>query len=309
MDFTERVDNVYTIDTKMFGFDRYHSAYLVKGKEIALVDTGMADQLQTVRDGIKAHGFSPGDISNIFITHSHADHCGNVAPLLRECPGANVYIHPSGFENLTDPSIAQAIRKKFYSPEMFSRFTDMEPVPPSRIKYFNDGDIFDLGDGEKLKIIFAPGHQPDGVVILQEKNSGLFINDLVGNCLIDADAQYALNPPKSNPKQTMESLNKLLDVPVTYLYMGHYGICDKPKEVINRAIHIMQQLLEIGERCMAKGKPENIASEVIELAMPELEKLRAARGEALYQYASKEHVFSQAKLVAQYLIEELEPKF
>ena len=81
MDFTERVDNVYTIDTKMFGFGHYNSAYLVKGKEIVLVDTGMADQLQTVRDGIKAHGFSPGDISNILITHSHADHCGNVAPL------------------------------------------------------------------------------------------------------------------------------------------------------------------------------------------------------------------------------------
>ena len=307
MDFTERVDNVYVIDTKMFGFDHYHAAYLVKGKELALVDTGMADQLETVRNGIKAHGFSPSEISNIFITHSHADHCGNVAPLLRENPEANVYIHPSGSENLTDPSIAMAIRRKFYSPEMFSRFTDMEPVPPSRIKYFNDGDVFDLGDGERLKIIFAPGHQPDGVVILEEKNSGLFINDLVGNCLIDADAYYALNPPRSDPKQIIETLNKLLNVPVTYLYMGHYGISDKPKQVITRAINIMQQLLEIGAECMNEGKPENIAGKVIELAMPELEKLRAVRGEALYQYASQEHVFSQAKLVAQYLIGEVQP--
>ncbi|MBU2498394.1 MAG: MBL fold metallo-hydrolase [Proteobacteria bacterium] len=303
MDFAERLNNIYLIDTKMFGFERYNAAYLVEGEEIALVDTGGCDRLEAVRQGIKAHGFSPSDISYIFITHSHSDHCGNVAPLLRESPDAKVYIHPRGSENLTDPSIAQAIRKKVYSPEMFARFADMEPVPPSRIQYLNDGDIFDLGNGEILRIIFAPGHQPDGIVILEEKNRGLFINDLVGNYLPDADAHYALNPPKSDSKQAIESLEKLLHVPVAYLYLGHYGICDRPKQVIARAINFMQQLLEIGIKYMGEGKPESIADKVLEIIMPELEKLRPARGEALYQYASREHVSSQVKIFAEYCLE------
>ena len=33
MGFIERADNVYMIDTKMFGFDHYSSSFLVKGKE------------------------------------------------------------------------------------------------------------------------------------------------------------------------------------------------------------------------------------------------------------------------------------
>ena len=52
-----QVDNVYVIDTKMFGFDQYCSAFIVAGKEIALIDTGAATSADAVRDGIKAHGF------------------------------------------------------------------------------------------------------------------------------------------------------------------------------------------------------------------------------------------------------------
>jgi len=300
MELTERVDNVYMIDTKMFGFDKYNAAYLVKGKEIALVDTGGPGRLETVKKGIKAHGFSPSDISHIFITHTHPDHCGNVAPLLRECPEARVYVHPLGSENLTDPSIAQGIRKKVYNPAMFARFEDMEPVPQSRIQYMNDGDVFDLGNGEILEIIFAPGHQPDGIVILEERSRGLFINDLVGNYLQDADAHYVLNPVKSDHELAIECLRKLMDIPVSNLYMGHYGICDRPRQVITRAISIMQQLLDIGSKYIRESQPERIADKVLEFTMPELEKLRPVRGEALYQYATQEHVASQTKIFAEY---------
>jgi glyoxylase-like metal-dependent hydrolase (beta-lactamase superfamily II) len=305
MENTQRVGNVYLIDTKMFGFDRYNAAYLVQGKELALVDTGGPGRLETVREAIMAHDFSPSDISRIFVTHTHSDHCGNVAPLLRECPEATVYVHPLGYENLVDPSIAQALRKKLYNPAMFARFADMEPVPQSRIKYLNDGDVFDLGDGVALRIIFAPGHQPDGVVFLEEKSSGLFINDLVGNYLQDADSHYALNPVKSDHQLAIESLGKLKDLPVSHLYMGHFGICDRPKEVMVKAIGIMQQLLEIGIRCLSEGRPERIADKVMEITMPQLEKLRPVRGEAVYQYATQEHVPSQAKIFAKYCQERL----
>jgi glyoxylase-like metal-dependent hydrolase (beta-lactamase superfamily II) len=300
MELTERVDNVYLIDTKMFGFEKYNAAYLVKGKEIALVDTGGPGRWETVRQGIKAHGFSPSDISHIFITHTHTDHCGNVAPLLRECPEARVYVHPLGSENLTDPSIAQAIRKKVYNPAMFARFSDMEPVPPSRIQCLNDGDVFELGNGEILKIIFAPGHQPDGIVILEEKNMGLFINDLVGNYLQDADAHYALNPAKSDHEVAIASLRKLMDIPVSILYMGHYGISDRPKQVMIRAIAIMQQLLDVGSKYVREGQTERIADKVFEMTMPELEKLRPVRGDGLYQYATQEHMASQAQIFTEY---------
>lgn len=300
MSFLERLNNIYAIDTKMCGFDHYNTAYLVEGKEIALVDTGLPNQLEAVRAGIKAYGFSISDISYIFITHEHTDHVGNVAPLLRESPGASVYINPIGAKCLIDPSIERAKRSGKMPPEMLARLGEMEPVPPSRIKYFNDGDVFDLGNGEKLKIIFAPGHQPGGIVILEEKNRGLFINDLVGNFFADADVHYPLNPVGADNIQLVESLKKLIDLPVDYLYLGHYGIVDRPKEVMTRALNNVQKLLDIGTKCINEGKPENIADEAYEMFKPELEKLRLVRGETVYQYATQDHIPHQLKLFAAY---------
>jgi glyoxylase-like metal-dependent hydrolase (beta-lactamase superfamily II) len=233
MKFAERAGNVYLIDAKMFGFEHYCSAYIVEGKEIALVDAGLANQYEALCDGIKKHGFSISDISSIFVTHGHSDHCGNVAPLLRENPRIKVYIHPAGEKRLTDPAGETAKLKGLLLPKMIARFGEMEPVPSSRITYLHDGDVFDLGNGEKLRIIFAPGHQPSGVVILEEKNMGLFINDLVGNYFEDADVSIILTPYDSDVKQAMESLKKLMDMPVTRLFLGHFGISDNPKKVIS----------------------------------------------------------------------------
>lgn len=306
MSFLERFDNVYVIDTKMWGFDHYMSAYLVEGKEVALIDTGEPKQIEAVRAGIKAHGFSISDISYIFLTHSeHQDHSGNVAPLLRGSPRASVYINPVGEVYLTDPSIEWARHKADKTPENMARRVKLEPVPPSRIKHLNDGDVFDLGNGEKLRIIFAPGHQPSGIVIHEKKNNGLFINDLVGNYLADAGAHYPLNPFRSDNQQAIGSLQKLMDLPVANLYLGHYGICDRPKQVMAQAINNMQRLLDLGIRYMEEGKPDSIANAVYEMILPELEKIRAVRGEAIYQYATREHIPYQARLFAKYCQEKL----
>jgi glyoxylase-like metal-dependent hydrolase (beta-lactamase superfamily II) len=301
----ERIKNVYVIDTHMFGFERYMSAFILKGREIALIDTGFPAQLETVRAGIRAHGFSVGDISHIFIGHSHPDHSGNVGPLLRESPRARAYIHPLGIAQLVDPSIEMASRKQALPAHLHAKVGDVEPVPPKRIQALKDGDVFDLGDGERLRVIFAPGHLPDGVVFYQEKGRGLFINDLVGNCFIDAGAHYTLNPPGSDHRQGIGSLKKLMGLPVDYLYLGHYGISDRPAEIMERSIEKMQYLLDIGRKFMREGTPEKIGPAVYAQILPELEKLRLARGEELYHYAAKEHIATQAEQFARFARENL----
>jgi glyoxylase-like metal-dependent hydrolase (beta-lactamase superfamily II) len=302
--FAMSADNVYTIDTKMFGFDNYMSAFLVKGKELALIDTGLPDQFEAVCDGIKSHGFSIKDLSYIFVTHGHQDHSGNIAPLIRQNPYIKFYIHPLAAPFVTDPSIESANRKMNLPEQMAARFKKMEPVRPELVNYLNDGDTFNLGDGEELRIIFAPGHQPGGIVIFAQKNRGLFINDLVGNCFSDCDFQLILNPPRSDVKQSMETLRKLASLNPARLFLGHFGISEQPEKLIGGALNGMQLLLDIGAACVAEGKPEEIIPRVYAFKMVEVEKLKA-RGPALYKYTSQELVVSQAKLFAEYYLQSI----
>jgi glyoxylase-like metal-dependent hydrolase (beta-lactamase superfamily II) len=297
------MNNIYVIDTKMFGLDHYASAFLVKGSELVMIDTGQPKQLEAVRDGIKAHGFSVSDISRIFVTHcEHPDHAGNVAALLRESPQAKVYINPIGKKIMLDPRAVDWT--KLVSAELLPKYMELvnvwEPVPASRIETLSDGQEIDLGDDEKLKVMFTPGHQPSGMVVIESKNFGVFINDLVGNCFLDADSHYPLSPTKSDNIETVSVLKKLLDDDFNYLYLGHYGIADNPKKVLSQAIDKIQALLDMGKKNILEGTPEKIPEEYFSMVDPELEKLKAKRGEPVYKYASKHHIISQGKLFVQY---------
>jgi glyoxylase-like metal-dependent hydrolase (beta-lactamase superfamily II) len=301
--YAERLNNIYLIDTHMFGFPKFNAAYIVKGKEVALIDTGTPPSLDIVRAAIKKHGFSVQDLSYIFVTHcEHPDHSGNVGALLRENPKLKVYINPIGKLPLTNPEIDAAKRKAILSERMAKRFGDMVPVDKSRIYDLKDGEQFDLGDGEKLKVIFAPGHQPGGMVIYEEKNKGLFINDLCGLYLSDANASWIFTPFDSDILKARESLNMLSKLPLSQLYLGHFGICDKPQEVIKGALHKIQSLFDLGDSCVKEGKEKEIAPRLIKILMPEVEKIRAVRDQDIYEYLSQELIPSLAANFAKYYL-------
>jgi glyoxylase-like metal-dependent hydrolase (beta-lactamase superfamily II) len=266
------------------------------------VDTGLPNQLEALLSGIKSHGFSPKDINYIFVTHEHADHSGNVAPLLKINPDIKVYSHPACIKQLTDPAGELDKVRGILPKRMLDGLDGMEPVPLSSINYLKDGDVFDLGNKEKLRVIFSPGHQPSGIVILEEKNNGLFINDLIGNYFADADFSLILTPINSNLDMTMKLLKKLVDMPISKLFLGHFGIYDKPKELIRRVLDNMQNFMDIAAECVAKSKPDEIAPRITQIKIQEAKKLLATRGEELYEYTTQELIPPQSVFFAEYYL-------
>lgn len=303
MEFLDKYKNISVIDTMMFGFDHYMSAYLIEGWELAIVDTDLPNQTPTVVAGIQEHGYSPGDISYIFVTHcEHPDHAGNIAPLLKLAPKAKVYINPVGLQWLTEPEIEAEARARSLPSKMAARFGIQEPVPRERIEFLNDGDVIDLGNDTRLKFIFTSAHQPSGYVILDEKNSGIFISDLGGNYFSDADYCLSLHPPRSDFFQEIKDLKMILELPIEVSYHGHYGIVEKPKEHIIRSLDRMQKMIEIGTDCMERGTPEEIAPIIHAMNKKEAEKLLPIRGKDLYEYAVQEHIPPQANSFAELFI-------
>ncbi|MDH4291408.1 MAG: hypothetical protein OEV56_02220 [Dehalococcoidia bacterium] len=58
--------------------------------------------------------------------------------------------------------------------------------------------------------------------------------------------------------------------------------------MIQRAVEGIQRIIYIAEQCISEGKPEEIASTILARKRPEVEKLRRARGEVLYNYGRDE---------------------
>ena len=301
MTYATRANNVYLIDTKMFGFELFNSAYLVAGDEVALIDTGAPTSWEALLDGMNAHGFAPKDIDHIFVTHAeHPDHSGNVGALLKQNGRANVYVSAIGAHYLTDPAVEAGNRRKNLAPRMAARFGDMEPVPQSRLRLVGDGDLVDLGQGAKLRVILTPGHQPSGFVLFEEKHSGLFINDLCGAYFADADASWIFTPYRSDLRQAMASLKKMESLPVLRLFLGHFGISETPGEVLKRALAKMQALLDIGAQCVSEGRPDEIEATVLATLVPEVEKIGRVRETGLYAYLKDELTPSLAQAFADY---------
>ncbi len=297
--FKMQLNNVYAIDSMMFGYPHYASCYLIKGKELAMVDTGMPERLDDVLAGIKAHGFNVEDISKIFVTHcEHPDHSGNVASILELAPDARVYCNPIGEKNLLDPGIQHRERMKTLPPEMWSRFVLPKPTPKKKIVHVKDGDEFDLGEGTVLKIKIINFHQPSGLVVYDLKNNSLFCNDLTGNYFADCGYHIILHPPDSQFFVEYEYIKELLKNPPAHLYLGHFGIIEDAPAYLKETFEHETWMIEECKKCIESGHPEKVMETIRDKNLESAKNLFKRNDQKLYDYCTKEHIPPQAQTFA-----------
>ena len=98
--------------------------------------------------------------------------------------------------------------------------------------YLDDGDYIDLGN-RMLRILHLPGHSPDSIALLDEKNQILFSGDIIYNGDL-FDTLY-----HSDRDAYKESLERLRSIPITTVHGGHDESFDQ-----TRMIEIIDDYLE-----------------------------------------------------------------
>ncbi len=121
--------------------------------------------------------------------------------------------------------------------------------PANKITVIEDGHVFDLGDRE-LIVKHTPGHSPDSIMLLDEKNSILFTGDTFYPAVLYAHLESSdnVNSVFDIYLQTMKELSNTIDV--KYLYCSHnYPIVkgSKLKEAAKAFIDIKNGGLEFVE--------------------------------------------------------------
>jgi glyoxylase-like metal-dependent hydrolase (beta-lactamase superfamily II) len=88
----------------------------------------------------------------------------------------------------------------------------IKPAPLTR--GLDEGDIVDLGD-RRFTVLHLPGHSPDSIALLDEKDGILFSGDAIyDDTLLD-------DMPDSDRAAYRRTMERLLDLPIRIGHGGH----------------------------------------------------------------------------------------
>jgi glyoxylase-like metal-dependent hydrolase (beta-lactamase superfamily II) len=167
--------------------DFVNSYVLVRGQEIAIVDTGLPNNGAKFGEVIKTAGLGWEAVRHVILTHYHRDHIGSMGEVLAAAPQAMAYAGAADIAQIASPRTIKAVE---------------------------DGDeVFGL------QIIATPGHTPGHICVFDPVGSLLVLGDAMvnmNNTLTGANPQYT-----SDMAQAKESVKKLAKLTFDKAVFGH----------------------------------------------------------------------------------------
>lgn len=248
--------SVFTVSEDVYGIqlddDETIATYLIAGDEPVLIETGTANGVSHIMDGLTEVGIEPTELQHAVIGHYHLDHAGGAPALQEAAPNATFYLHEAMAEWLTDPdqfealvsSSAEALGTSFESmgaPETALSRDRLEIVT-------DDGREVDIGS-TTLDLLHTPGHSPDHLSVMLPDAGVLFANEAIGRYYPRADT---FHPPVTVPsfdiEATRTSIDRLAALEPDIVTLSHYGTRSDP-EILFETAH--EQLTRFTERVPA----------------------------------------------------------
>lgn len=205
-------DGVIALDEPFMNEFVRANFYLVSGRDMDLVvDTGMGvSRLSGAIDTI------PGKPLTALATHIHLDHVGSLHEFAERAGPA---CSAAAFATMPDPATyAYMFRdlpepvSELPSPGWSAADYRLSPAPLTRA--LSEGDVVDIG-GRRLTVLCLPGHSPDSIGLLDERDGIFFSGDAIYDGRLIDDLRDSDRPAY---RRTMA---RILDLPVRIAYGGH----------------------------------------------------------------------------------------
>jgi glyoxylase-like metal-dependent hydrolase (beta-lactamase superfamily II) len=177
------------------------NTYLLGHDELALIDPG--PELAAHQHALLA---AVGDrLRWIFCTHTHRDH-SPLARALNAATGAQVF----GYGQTP----ADGRQDETFAPD----------------RALVDGDVVACGE-YRLRAVHTPGHASNHLCYLLEDRGVLFTGDHVMQ-----GSTVVISPPDGDMQAYLDSLQRLLELPVGALAPGHGHVIETPQDEVRRLI-------------------------------------------------------------------------
>lgn len=180
---------VYSSDENNLIVLTLRSLIIEIGEHKILIDTGWGDKQdekffrhvylhggEGLMDGLAARGYKPEDITDVFLTHLHADHCGGA--VIRK-PGSNSFI-PSF------PDAAYHVSRTQWEWALKNNLREADTYPEENIIPLGDSGRLNLVDDEGelfpgFSVMICNGHTPGLMIPLINYNGRtiVYTGDLI----------------------------------------------------------------------------------------------------------------------------------
>lgn len=159
----------------------------------AAVDAAHRDKLIRKLESLCAEGAT---LRGILLTHHHPDHVGSAAPLSRHF-GVPLHAHALCHARLTDSDYLRG-------------------------RALEDGDRLALGtapDGSpdwQIEVLHTPGHSRDHLCYVESRYRAAIVGDMLSTV-----STIVIDPPEGHMATYLQSLERLLSIPLTTIYPAH----------------------------------------------------------------------------------------
>jgi hydroxyacylglutathione hydrolase len=193
---TERVGRVLGLNPGLMTGPGTNT-YLVGARDPILLDTGAGLPAYPPLLAAALAAGRLGAVTRVLVTHRHRDHLGGAADVRRLFPRV-----PVGKLVVNDPEL---------------------PVP---VEPLRDGDVV-RGAGVTLRAVHTPGHASDHLCFFLEEERALFTGDLVLG-----GSTTVIPPDDGDLGQYLDSLRRVLDLPVERIYPGHGPVVEPARPAV-----------------------------------------------------------------------------
>jgi glyoxylase-like metal-dependent hydrolase (beta-lactamase superfamily II) len=259
--------HIYLIDAETAGIKNFIASYVLKGGQVAMVETGPRSSVPNLLAGLKQLKVKPEDVAYVAVSHIHLDHAGGVGTLLNHLPNARVIVHPRGAPHLVHPEKLWE-QSKMVLGSITELYGEPQPVPEDRILATSDGMVFDLGDGTSLKVVETLGHASHHQSFYELSSQGIFSGDAAGIYLSELDVIVPTTPAPFRLDVALVSLNKLMSLTPVNLFYSHFGRAPDATRKLEMYVQQLRLWGEIAKHGLEKGESaESIGKQIFERDM------------------------------------------
>jgi hydroxyacylglutathione hydrolase len=234
--------------------DRFVYSYILFGKKVCLIDTGVSGTGAQLETYLKKLGHSMEQVSLVPLTHAHPDHIGGCLALKKNS-SASFGAHAAEIEWIEDV-------ERQYRERPILNFFELVAGPVRVDKILKEGDVIEWDQGKTLDVLETPGHSLGSVSFYFREEGALFSGDVV-------PAPDTL-PIYVNPKECIESIKKLQRIAdVKYLLSSWHDILtgDAIPRAMEEGIRYIERIDEVMgdlEKTMGSASLEELSLRALE---------------------------------------------